>query len=143
MIWMVGVPLMCAEKSGCWQEEETALGTDESEAEEAERERQNFERWKENHPIDSRIINKAALEELRLPVVDSGGRGVWFPARIKKKDLERVTYLNLGSTKITDEELKELTKFPNLKGVWLKNTDVTDAAKAELKKAFPNLTITD
>ncbi|MGB0588024.1 MAG: hypothetical protein ACPGQC_14930 [Limisphaerales bacterium] len=144
VILLVGVGWDSAEKLGCWGEDEAALGTDEPDPKTAEIHAQI--RTNNAHSIESRTINEKALEELRLPT--TAGPYKWMRAKIKNKDLKRVTYLDFRNTKITDEELKELTKFPNLKGIALDygvkwNYTVTDEAVAELKKAMPNLKINE
>ena len=57
---------------------------------------------------------------------------------VKLKNLESV---NLYGTKVTDEGVKKLTALPNLKRLYLWQTDVTPAAIGELQKALPELEI--
>ena len=55
--------------------------------------------------------------------------------------MEKVIFLNLQLTKVTDEGLKEVAKLQNLKVLTLQETKITGAGVAELKKALPNCKI--
>ena len=50
--------------------------------------------------------------------------------------LQRLQELYLNNTQITDAGLKEVAKLQNLDILYLKNTKITDAGAAELKKAL-------
>ena len=47
----------------------------------------------------------------------------------------------MGFTLITDVGLKEVTKLQNLRSLSLRDTQITDAGVAELKKALPKCEI--
>ena len=63
------------------------------------------------------------------------------PPKFTEAELEKVTKLDLGKSKITDEGLKEVAKLQNLRLLDLDGTKVTKAGVAELKKALPNCSI--
>ena len=107
-----------------------------------------------NKLIADPIVETAVRENLKKP-----------EGELTKAELAKVTRLNLGFTKITDEGLKDVAKLENLKGLSLNSTQVTDvglkdvaklqnliafglfrtkitkAGVAELKKALPNILI--
>jgi internalin A len=56
--------------------------------------------------------------------------------------LQKLTWLDLHKTKITDGGLKEVAKLQKLNRFSLIGTKTTDAGVAELKKALPNCIIT-
>jgi Leucine-rich repeat (LRR) protein len=69
---------------------------------------------------------------------------------LTKADLERVEYLNLTSTKITDASLTEVAKLTQLKSLYLNDTKITDVGLkkvAEMKQLtslyFKDTQITD
>ena len=53
-------------------------------------------------------------------------------------ELEKLTYLDLSVTGITDAGLKDVAKLQKLISLGLENTQITDGGVAELKKALPN-----
>ena len=82
-------------------------------------------------PADEKlIVEKAARKSLNKP-----------EGKLTMADLENVTALGLGGTKITDAGLKDVAKLQQLTLLELGNTQVTDAGVAELQKALPNCLI--
>ena len=57
-----------------------------------------------------------------------------FEDKLTQADLEVVTSISLGGTKITDEGLKELAKLQKLKRLGLENTQITDVGLKEVAK---------
>ena len=55
--------------------------------------------------------------------------------------LQKLFYLNLSSTKITNEGLREVVKLQKLRSLELTNTKTTAAGAAELQKALPKCRI--
>ena len=55
--------------------------------------------------------------------------------------LENLKHLSSGLTQITDEGLKEIAKLQRLTELFMENTKVTKEGVAELKKALPNCNI--
>ena len=53
-----------------------------------------------------------------------------------------VVSLDLESTPVTDEGLKELVGLTSLEGLYLGGTKVTDRGVAELKKTLPVVKVT-
>ena len=80
--------------------------------------------------IADNIVDKAIRKELGKPI-----------SVLTNADLEKVTFLNLHRTQITDASLKEVAKLQKLERLELQATKVTDAGVAELKKALPNCEI--
>jgi hypothetical protein len=83
-----------------------------------------------NKLISDPIVEKAIRAELEKPT-----------GELTKADLEKVTFLYLGNTKINDAGLKELAKLQQLKSLFLVSTQITEAGVAELKKALPKCDI--
>ena len=73
--------------------------------------------------IADNIVDKAIRKELGKPI--SG---------LTNADLEKVTYLDLSNTKITEEGLKELAKLQNLTKIALRRTKITDEGLKEVAK---------
>ena len=72
------------------------------------------------------------------PIVEKAIRGPFSLGKPKgeltKADLEKVTYLGLLFTKITDAGLKDIAKLQNLITLKLGNTKITDAGLKEAAK---------
>ena len=68
-------------------------------------------------------IESAIRKELKKP-----------NGELTKEDLEKVTFLNLDNTKITNAGLKELAKLQQITRLWLFNTQITDAGLKEVAK---------
>ena len=83
-----------------------------------------------NKLITDPIVEKAIRWTLEKP------EGV-----LTETDLEKVTKLDLDTTKITDAGLKEVAKLKQLTLLGLVRTKVTKAGVAELKKALPKCRI--
>ena len=80
-------------------------------------------------PADEKLIADPFVEEaVRGALVKFGDE------ELTEADFEKVTYLGLDNTKITDEGLKEVTKFQNLTFIDLCNTKITDAGLKEVAK---------
>lgn len=62
--------------------------------------------------------------------------------KLTEADLAKVTRLSLYKTQITDERIKEVAKLQNLTFLNLGSTKITDAGAAELRKVLPNCNIT-
>ena len=69
------------------------------------------------------ILEKAVRERRQKPT-----------GELTKADLGKVEYLNLTSAKISDENLRELTKLTQLKSLYLNNTKITDVSLKEIAK---------
>ena len=76
--------------------------------------------------IADNIVDKAIRKELGKPI-----------SVLTNADLEKVTFLNLHRTQITDASLKEVAKLQKLEWLYLSATQITEEGKAELKKALP------
>ena len=73
--------------------------------------------------IANPIVEEAIRFELNKP-----------KGELTKADLEKVTFLNLFNTKITDVGLKEVAKMQQLEGLGLGYTQITDAGLKEVAK---------
>jgi hypothetical protein len=56
-------------------------------------------------------------------------------------ELQKLTFLGLGSTAVTDAGLKHLRTLKNLKKIDLWYTKTTPSGIAELKRVLPELTV--
>ena len=74
-------------------------------------------------PFTDPIIEKIVRETIRKPKFE-----------LNVADLEKVTFIFLNDTKITDASLKELTKLKKLEELYLSNTQITDAGLNEVAK---------
>ena len=73
-----------------------------------------------------------SLREIGLLYVIMQARGKTIGVRPKSPD--DIVSLMLSETKVTDEGLKEVTGLKNLKLLWLKNEQITDAALRTLRE---------
>jgi hypothetical protein len=62
-------------------------------------------------------------------------------AQTARFDFKKLTWLQLGSTQVTEAGLKELKELKNLSWLYLGGTPVTDAGLKELKEALPKCAI--
>ena len=69
------------------------------------------------------IVEKAVREKIRKRVGD-----------LTETNLENVTSLNLTSTQITNQSLKDVAKLQDLESIGLGNTKITDAGLKEIAK---------
>ena len=76
-----------------------------------------------NKLIADPIVEKGIRAELEKPT-----------GELTKADLEKVTFLYLGNTKINDAGLKELAKLQKLEDLTLTGTKVTDVGLKEMAK---------
>ena len=76
-----------------------------------------------NKLIADPIVETAVRENLKKP-----------EGEITKAELAKVTRLNLGFTKITDEGLKDVAKLQQLEWLILINTKITDAGFKDVAK---------
>jgi len=75
-------------------------------------------------PADEKlIVEKAARKSLNKP-----------EGELTMADLENVTALGLGGTKITDAGLKDVAKVQQLRYLYLFDTKITDAGLKEIAK---------
>ncbi len=80
--------------------------------------------------IANPIVEKAIRESLEKP-----------EGELTKAELQKLTFLYLDATKITDAGLKEVAKLQQLLILTLYRTQVTKAGMAELQKALPKCKI--
>ena len=73
--------------------------------------------------IADNIVDKAIRKELGKPI-----------SELTNADLEKVTFLNLHRTHITDVSLKDVAKVQGLKELWLAFTQITDAGLKHVAK---------
>ena len=73
--------------------------------------------------IADNIVDKAIRKELGKPI-----------SILTNADLEKVTFLNLHRTQITDVSLKDVAKVQGLKELWLTFTQITDAGLKHVAK---------
>jgi hypothetical protein len=55
--------------------------------------------------------------------------------------LNRLEYLSLYGTQLTDDGLRQLAGLPRLRGITVTNTDVSEAGIDDFRRAHPNCTI--
>ncbi len=80
--------------------------------------------------ITNPIVEKEVRRVLKKP-----------EGKLTEADLEKVAYLGLPRTQITDAGLKDVAKLQWLTRLYLRGTKITTAGVAELKKALPKCTI--
>ena len=73
--------------------------------------------------IADNIVDKAIRKELGKPI-----------SVLTNADLEKVTFLNLHRTQITDASLKEVAKLQKLERLWLFGTQITDVGLKDVAK---------
>ena len=73
----------------------------------------------------SEIVEEAIRQNISKPK---------FAGELTGADFSMITALNLGSTQITDEGLKEVGKLPQLSWLYLYKTKVSDAGLKEVAK---------
>ena len=87
--------------------------------------------------ITDPIVKEAICKALKIPYGELAP-----PVELTNADLEKVAYIHLGSTQITDAGLKEVAKLKSLRYLGLfPNSHMTKAGVAELQKALPNCEI--
>ena len=87
--------------------------------------------------ITDPIVKEAICKALKIPYGELAP-----PGELTNADLEKVAYIHLGSTQITDAGLKEVAKLKSLRYLGLfPNSHMTKAGVAELQKALPNCEI--